>query len=135
MITRTRIKDNNDLERFSEFLDQIYEDTHNNSELFPMLISTANMGDKYMVTFEALTQPADGDIVMDCETPISSFDDMVANIVTDMRTQVQYVIENGQQIAEDWAAESGADIEDCLDNNDKFVKIYSNLADYIESIS
>lgn len=131
---RKRIKDSNDYEMFSDLLNKVYEDTKTNETLFPMLISTTQMGDKVDVIFEALTHPADMDIVMECETSITSYDEMVANIVADMREQVNYVSENNEQVAEDWSAETGDDVEDCIDNNYKYIEIYTNLADYIESI-
>ena len=131
---RTQIKDSGDYEMLSDLLNRVYEDTRSNDALFPMLISTTNGRYKISVIFEAMTHPTEMDIVMECETPILSYDEMVANIVADMRGQVRYVSENSEQIAEEWAAESGDDVNDCIENNYKFVDIFTALADYIESI-
>lgn len=127
------IKDSSDLEMFSDFLDLVENATKESDTLFPMLVSVTNKSDKISVMFDALTHPTDMEIIMTCETPTGSFDEMVGNIVSDMREQVRYVSKNNEQIAEEWSSESGADIEDCIDNNYKFVDIYSNLADYIEN--
>ena len=127
-----RVKDSDDTERFSEFLYQIEDVSKDSYTLFPMLVSITDSYGEFFVTFEALTHPTEMEIVMTCETPKGSYEEMVSNIISDMRQQIQRVSRDNKQIAEVWSAETGADVEDCVENNYKYIDIYTMLADYIE---